>query len=128
MAAVKIPTSADIYLEVNGVRVAVVQSYKVTATRSSKAIYAFGQEAPVATIRGQGQYRLELNQSNVSKEQAIKNIAAAIDNMRGDQKDKLQAIVAVLNSTNTTLEKQLNVIAGAMQSMSIDLRPKPGCR
>ena len=60
MAAVKIPTSADIYLEVNGVRVAVVQSYKVTATRSSKAIYAFGQEAPVATIRGQGQYRLEL--------------------------------------------------------------------
>ena len=35
MAAVKIPTSADIYLEVNGVRVAVVQSYKVTATRST---------------------------------------------------------------------------------------------
>ena len=60
MAAMKIPTTADIYLEVNGVRVAVVQSYKVTATRSSKAIYAFGQEAPVATIRGQGQYRLEL--------------------------------------------------------------------
>lgn len=65
-----------------------------------------------------------INQSNVSKEQAIKNIAAAIDNMRGDQKDKLQAIVAALNSTNTTLEKQLNVIAGAMQSMSIDLPAK----
>lgn len=65
-----------------------------------------------------------INQSNVSKEQAIKNIAAAIDNMRGDQKDKLQAIIAALNSTNTTLEKQLNVIAGAMQSMSIDLPAK----
>lgn len=65
-----------------------------------------------------------INQSNVSKEQAIKNIAAAIDNMRGDQNDKLQAIVAALNSTNTTLEKQLNVIAGAMQSMSIDLPAK----
>lgn len=65
-----------------------------------------------------------INQSNVSKEQAIKNIAAAIDNMKGDQNDKLQAIIAALNSTNTTLEKQLNVIAGAMQSMSIDLPAK----
>lgn len=65
-----------------------------------------------------------INQSNVSKEQAIKNIAAAIDNMKGDQNDKLQAIIAALNSTNTTLEKQLNVIAGAMQSMSIDLPTK----
>lgn len=65
-----------------------------------------------------------INQSNVSKEQAIKNIAAAIDNMKGDQNDKLQAIIAALNSTNTTLEKQLNVIAGAMQSMSIDLLAK----
>ncbi len=63
-----------------------------------------------------------INQSNVSKEQAIKNIAAAIDNMKGDQNDKLQAIIAALN--NTTLEKQLNVIAGAMQSMSIDLPAK----
>ena len=65
-----------------------------------------------------------INQSNVSKEQAIKNIATAIDNMKGDQNDKLQAIIAALNSTNTTLEKQLNVIAGAMQSMSIDLPAK----
>lgn len=65
-----------------------------------------------------------INQSNVSKEQAIKNIAAAIDNIKGDQNDKLQAIIAALNSTNTTLEKQLNVIAGAMQSMSIDLPAK----
>lgn len=65
-----------------------------------------------------------INQSNVSKEQAIKNIAAAIDKMKGDQNDKLQAIIAALNSTNTTLEKQLNVIAGAMQSMSIDLPAK----
>lgn len=32
MAIRKIPTTADIYLEVDGVRVAVVQSYKVTAS------------------------------------------------------------------------------------------------
>ena len=60
MAIRKIPTTADIYLEVDGVRVAVVQSYKVTASRESKAIYAFGQTEPVSTIRGQSQYTLEL--------------------------------------------------------------------
>lgn len=56
----KIPTSADIYLQVQGVKVAVVQSYKVTATRSGKSILAFGQDEPVATIRGADEYKLEL--------------------------------------------------------------------
>ena len=56
-----IPTSADIYLEINGVRVAVVQSYSVTTTRSSKVIEAFGQEEPVATIAGANQYMIELS-------------------------------------------------------------------
>ena len=51
----KIPTSADIYLEINGTRVAVVQSYQVTAKRTSQTVEAFGQEEPVATIRGQTQ-------------------------------------------------------------------------
>ena len=55
-----IPTTADIYLEVNGAKVAVVQSYRVTAMRSAKAIQAFGQEEPVATIRGAATYKLEL--------------------------------------------------------------------
>ena len=57
----KIPTSADIYLEVDGVRVAVVQSYTVTATRTSKSIEAFGQEEPVATIRGNTNYAITLS-------------------------------------------------------------------
>lgn len=57
----KIPTSADIYLELDGTRVAVVQSYKTVATSNSKTIEAFGQEEPVATIRGQNQYTLELS-------------------------------------------------------------------
>ena len=34
MAAIrKIPTSADVYLEIDGKKVAVVQSYRVTALR-----------------------------------------------------------------------------------------------
>ena len=56
----KIPTSADIWLEVNGVKVAVVQSYKVSASRTGRAIRAFGQDEPVATIRGGEEYILEL--------------------------------------------------------------------
>ena len=56
-----IPTSADIYLEINGRRVAVVQSYSVTTTRSSRVVEAFGQEEPVATIAGSNQYAIELS-------------------------------------------------------------------
>ena len=61
MAIRKIPTTADIYLEVGGKRVAVVQSYQVTATRASRSIEAFGQDEPVATIRGQTRYTIELS-------------------------------------------------------------------
>ena len=57
----KIPTSADIYLEVDGVRVAVVQSYRAVTTRKSRAVEAFGQEEPVATVRGASWYTLELS-------------------------------------------------------------------
>ena len=37
------PTSADIYLEVEGKRVAVVQSYSAKATKTSRAVEAFGR-------------------------------------------------------------------------------------
>ena len=61
MATRTIPTTADIYLEADGKRVAVVQSYCVTTTRSSKTIEAFGQDEPVATIQGQNRYTIELS-------------------------------------------------------------------
>ena len=54
------PTSADIYLEVEGKRVAVVQSYSAKATKTSRAVEAFGESEPVATIEGQKLYTLEL--------------------------------------------------------------------
>lgn len=56
----KIPTTADIYLEVGGKKVAVVQSYRVAASRDSKSVSAFGQAEPVTTIRGENKYALEL--------------------------------------------------------------------
>lgn len=55
------PLSSDIYLEVNGKKVAVVQSYTAKAARSSREIEAFGEDEPVATIAGQSKYTLELS-------------------------------------------------------------------
>ena len=54
------PTSADIYLELDGQKVAVVQSYSAKATKTSQAIEAFGESEPVATMSGQRKYTLEL--------------------------------------------------------------------
>ena len=54
------PTSADIYLEVDGKRVAVVQSYSAKAAKTSRAVEAFGESEPVATLNGQRKYPLEL--------------------------------------------------------------------
>ena len=54
------PTSSDIYLEVDGTKVAVVQSYTTRATKTSSAIEAFGEAEPVATVPGQTKHVLEL--------------------------------------------------------------------
>lgn len=60
MAATVIPTSSDIYLEVNGKKVAVVQSYTAQTTKSATSIEAFGEREPVATIPGPSRHILEL--------------------------------------------------------------------
>lgn len=54
------PTSSDIYLEVDGVKVAVVQSYTARTSRSSTTVEAFGDEEPVATVPGKTSHVLEL--------------------------------------------------------------------
>ena len=54
------PTSSDIYLELDGRKVAVVQSYTAKASKSSQSVEAFGESEPVATIEGQKKYTLEL--------------------------------------------------------------------
>ena len=54
------PTSSDIYLEIDGRKVAVVQSYAAKSTRSSQNVEAFGEDEPVATIPGPRNYVLEL--------------------------------------------------------------------
>ena len=54
------PTSRDIYLEVDGKRVAVVQSYTARADKTSCAVEAFGEAEPVATVPGQTRHIIEL--------------------------------------------------------------------
>ena len=54
------PTSSDIYLVLDGKKVAVVRSYSVKATKWSQSVEAFGESEPVATIEGQRKYVLEL--------------------------------------------------------------------
>ena len=54
------PTSSDIYLEVDGKKVAVVQSYSAKTTKSSQTVEAFGESEPVATIPGQRSHVIEL--------------------------------------------------------------------
>ena len=60
MNMTRFPTSSDIYLEVDGTKVAVVQSYTTRATKTSSAIEAFGEAEPVATVPGQTKHVLEL--------------------------------------------------------------------
>ena len=54
------PTSSDIYIEAEGKKVAVVQSYRAVSKKTERTVEAFGEAEPVATIATQLNYRLEL--------------------------------------------------------------------
>ena len=60
MAITGFPTSSDIYLEAEGKKIAVVQSYRAKANRNSMTVEAFGESEPVATIEGPKSYTIEL--------------------------------------------------------------------
>lgn len=54
------PTSADIYLELDGKKIAVVQGYRAKTTRSNQSVEAFGESEPIIAIEGQTVYTVEL--------------------------------------------------------------------
>ena len=54
------PTSSDIWLELDGKKIAVVQSYRCKTTRNSVAIEALGEDEPVAAIQGPQNHVVEL--------------------------------------------------------------------
>ena len=61
-----LPASSDIYLECNGKKVAVVQSYRAVSRKKERTVEAFGEREPVATIAGQPSYTLELTRLYVT--------------------------------------------------------------
>lgn len=61
MLNISFPTSKDIYLEVNGKKLAVVESYKAKSTCDSQYIEAFGQSEPVGTVTGKIHHTIELS-------------------------------------------------------------------
>ena len=62
------PTSSDIYLELDGRKIAMVQSYTAKASKSSQSVEAFGESEPVATIEGQRKYTVELTRLYATEE------------------------------------------------------------
>lgn len=60
MAIITFPTGKDIFIEVNGQRLAVAQSYKAKTVKTSRTVEAFGSREPVGTIDGRVQHLLEL--------------------------------------------------------------------
>ena len=81
MSIAGFPTSSDIYLEVDGVKVAVVQSYSAKASKTSSAVEAFGESEPVATVPGQTSHVLELTRLYATDE-AIRD---GIDFLRAER-------------------------------------------
>lgn len=64
--AILFPTSSDIYLEVNGQKVAVVESYKAKSQRDCFYIEAFGESDPVGTVAGKTRHVVELSRVYVT--------------------------------------------------------------
>ena len=65
MALVSIPTSADIYIEVNGTKVAAAQNYR------SRYVEAFGSSEPVGTVGGRVQHWIELSRVCLCQAQGV---------------------------------------------------------
>lgn len=66
MAGIVFPTSKDIYLEANGQKLAVVESYRARSTQESSFVEAFGEQEAVGTVGGKIQHTIELSRVYVT--------------------------------------------------------------
>lgn len=62
------PTSRDIYIEINGKKLAIVEGYKAYSKRDSIYIEAFGESEPVGTVAGKTKHYVELSRVYASDE------------------------------------------------------------
>lgn len=68
MSGPKIATSRDIYIEVNGRRAAVVESYEAKAIRELYNVEELGGSFPAALLSGNAKYRLTLKRVQLAGE------------------------------------------------------------
>ena len=61
MPLLNIPTSKDIFIEINGKKVATVESYKARTTKESRYIEAFGETEPIGAVGGRVRHILEVS-------------------------------------------------------------------
>jgi len=59
------PTSKDIYFEVDGKKVAVVQNYSASFSKDDKEIDAFGEELPVGFAPGKKTYTIKITKAYI---------------------------------------------------------------
>ena len=63
------PTAKDIYVEVDGRRLAAAQSYRVTGSREARFVEGFGAPAPAAAVAGVPRYTVELSRLRITGEE-----------------------------------------------------------
>ena len=61
MVKIAFPTSQDIYIEINGKKIAVVEGYRARSTQESKFVESFGESNPIAAVPGRVRHHIELS-------------------------------------------------------------------
>lgn len=74
MIKIDIPTSKDVYIEINGIKLAIVESYKCHTVKESKYIEAFGQSEPVGCAQGKVKHYIELSKVYIQQACSLQNI------------------------------------------------------
>lgn len=67
MSGITIPTSRDIYIEANGVKIAAVQNYQVKTKRENREVEVFGSAYPAASLPGRTSYTISLQKVLIQK-------------------------------------------------------------
>lgn len=80
------PTSRDIYLELNGKKIAVVQSYTAKSTKQIKFVEAFGESKPVAIAAAAVTHRIGLTRLYATDE-------AICDGIRFHELDSFSLVI-----------------------------------
>lgn len=68
------PTSQDIYIEINGKKLAIVENYKAKSTQENKLIEAFGENEPVGIVPQKVKHKIELSRVYAFSEYGGDNI------------------------------------------------------